>query len=126
MFYLRQTKKYWAVVLYKRKTFLCGFPCFILAIINIIYIFLKAYSNFSNQNSYFNQFTRQNFTHKTLKRILFTAHCPIAKPLRDCYYYGLYGLSGIYYRVASLSKSYLTVTEIIIQSLKSIGQFLHT
>ena len=33
-----------------------------------------------------------------------------------------YGLSGDDYRVAALSKSYLTVIEIFMQSLKSIGQ----
>ncbi len=35
----------------------------------------------------------------------------------------LNGLSVNDYRVAALSKSYLTVTGIIMQSLKSIGQF---
>ena len=35
------------------------------------------------------------------------------------------GLSGIDYRVATLSKSYLTVTGITIQSLKSIAQLYH-
>ena len=34
-----------------------------------------------------------------------------------------YRLSGTDYRIATLSKSYLTVTGITIQSLKSIGQF---
>ena len=34
-----------------------------------------------------------------------------------------YGLSGINYRVALLSKLYLTVTEITLETLKSIGQF---
>ena len=37
----------------------------------------------------------------------------------------MYGLSGIDYRVATLSKSYLTVTGIAILSLKSIAQFYH-
>ena len=35
------------------------------------------------------------------------------------------GHSGNDYEVATLSKSYSTVTGIIKQSLKSIGQFLH-
>ncbi len=35
----------------------------------------------------------------------------------------MYGLSGNDYRVAALSKSYLTVKGISMQSLKSIGQF---
>ena len=34
-----------------------------------------------------------------------------------------FGLFGQNYRVATLSKMYLTVLGIIIQSLKSIGQF---
>jgi hypothetical protein len=35
----------------------------------------------------------------------------------------MYGLSGNDYRVAVLSKSYLTVVEISMKSLRSIGQF---
>ena len=34
-----------------------------------------------------------------------------------------YGLSGTDFRVATLSKSYLTATGITMQSVKSIGQF---
>ena len=37
----------------------------------------------------------------------------------------MYGLTGNYFRVATLSKSYLTVTGIIMKSLKWIGQFQH-
>ena len=37
----------------------------------------------------------------------------------------LNGLSGNDYRVATFSKSYLPVTGIIMQSLKSIGQLKH-
>ena len=39
-----------------------------------------------------------------------------------CYKW-MYGLSGNDYRVAVLSKSYLTVVEISMKSLRSIGQF---
>ena len=46
----------------------------------------------------------------------------MAKQKPDCFKL-MYGLSGIVYRVATLYKSYLTVTGIIMQSLKMIGQF---
>ena len=35
----------------------------------------------------------------------------------------MYGHSGNVYRVAKLSKSYVTTTGIVVLSLKSIGQF---
>ena len=50
----------------------------------------------------------------------------LLKSKQSTYLKWTYGYSGNDYRVAKFSKTYLTIMGITMQSLKSIGQFLHT
>ena len=60
-----------------------------------------------------------------IHKVFFRARQPQINvtPLSRAAAVAAYGLSGNDYRVSKLSKSYITIIGIIIQSLKSIGQF---
>ena len=66
---------------------------------------------------------RNQYLKNKMNRIILTYKNLLPNSKKSACIKWTYGLSGNDYSVAALSKSYLTVIGIIMQSLKSIGQF---
>ena len=70
-------------------------------------------------------FSRKHYSKNKINRIIKSYKNLVVKKVKNKHIFNrrTYGLPSTYYRVATLSKSYITVMGITVQTLESIGQF---